>query len=200
MSLNTNFGFIHNPEYRLAFCLCFVFLKISTIDQEEIVCIEELSCPVSSVCLCGRLQLGVAHCNVALDNNNKKKKKPIYASCFSIAHACHHLHAYYRYRNAYGWEVSEFLNHNLSPLSLSLPLTRSAHLNPSVTKISTEPFCQTFLLPPFLSEIYEQIHSPLLFMSSLFSLFAPLISLPLLFLVWWALSFSVLADQKAWHL
>lgn len=130
-------------------------------------------------------------------------KKSIYASCFSITHACRHLHAYYRHRNAYGWEVSKFLNHNPS----SPPSSHSAHLTPSVSKISAhkislKPFCQSFLLPLLLSEIYEQIHPPPLFMSPLFSFFflASLIFLPLLFLVCSALSFSLQADQKAWHL
>lgn len=45
----------------------------------------------------GRLELGIVQGNVAL-----KKKEAISAPCFSIAHACRHLHVYYRHRNAYG--------------------------------------------------------------------------------------------------
>lgn len=128
MSLNTTLGFIHNHEYGFTLCLCFVFLKISTIDLEEIGCIEELSCPVSLLVFVltgsGRLELAAAHSHVALNNNNKRKSHlrfllfsrscmPPFA-CILQIQKCIWLRGF-----------SKFLNHNLSPLSLLLSLGSS---------------------------------------------------------------------------
>lgn len=177
MSLNTNLGFIHNHEYRFAFCLCFVFFvfwKENTIDQEEIGCIEEFSCPVSSVCLCWRVVVGWSLASfIVMWLWIMIKKKSICASCFSIAHACRHLHAYYRHRNAYGWEVSKFLNHSLS--SLSLPLTRLISLRASQksrhTKSLSSHFVRLSSFPPFCLK-YMSKFILLFCLCLLFSLFS----------------------------
>lgn len=93
MSLKRNFGLIHNYGSRFAFCLCFVFLTISTNGQEEIVCIEaKLSCVISVSVLTGggRLNLDVLHCNVALNHNHKKS---MLLAFLSLMHAtiCMHI-------------------------------------------------------------------------------------------------------------